>query len=91
MLEEKKVWKDFQAFKIGGGKALVIDYLGDYAKTAEAHLAMAEYMTGNKLRNIPPSIESYVTDPGTEPDTAKWLTKVIYFVEPMPDSTDVRE
>jgi hypothetical protein len=52
---------------------------------------MDEYMTSNKLRNVPPVIESYLTDPGAEPDTAKWLTKVIYYVEPMPDSTGVRK
>jgi effector-binding domain-containing protein len=90
VLEEKKLSKDLQVFKIGGSKALVIDYLGDYAKMKEAHMAMDDYMSGNHLRNVPPVIESYITDPATEPDTAKWLTRVIYFVEPMPDSTDMK-
>jgi effector-binding domain-containing protein len=91
MKESKKNAKDFQVFKIDGGKALVIDFLGDYSSIMEAHLAMDEYMTSNNLHNIPPVIESYVTDPETEPDTTKWLTKVIYFVEPMPDSTKVKK
>lgn len=89
--EEKKLPKEFQWFKIPANKALVIDYLGDYAKMKDAHLAMDDYMKSNNLRNIPPVIESYVTDPGAEPDTAKWLTKVIYFVEPAPDSTEVKD
>lgn len=88
--EEKKSGKEFQVYKLGGSKALVINYFGDYSQIGEAHLGMDEYMTGNRLRNVPPVIESYVTDPTTEPDTTKWLTRVIYFVEPMPDSTTLK-
>ena len=78
-------------FAIGGKKALVIEYFGDYAKTAEAHYAIDDYMAEKKLQSIPPAIEEYVTDPGEEPDTAKWLTKVIYFVEPKADSTATKK
>jgi hypothetical protein len=28
-----------------------------------------------------PVIEQYVTDPGQEPDSSKWLTRVFYPVE----------
>jgi len=73
------------------GKSLLIEYLGDYAKTGEAHLAMDEYMEEKKLQSIPPVIEEYVTDPVQEPDTAKWLTRIIYFVEPKRDSTLLNE
>lgn len=78
-----------QTFPIGG-KALVIEYFGPYDKMTEAHLAMDDYMAEKKLRSIPPAIEEYVTDPAAEPDTMKWLTKVIYFVEPKPDSTSIQ-
>lgn len=71
------------------GKAVVIDYLGDYAKTGEAHAAMDDYMLEKKLQLVPPAIEQYITDPVQEPDTAKWLTKIIYFVTPKVDSTAV--
>lgn len=80
-----------QVFAIGGKKALVIEYLGDYAKTAEAHYAIDDYMAEKKLQSIPPAIEEYVTGPGEEPDTAKWLTKIIYFVEPKVDSTATKK
>ena len=70
-----------------GGKALVIDYLGDYANTGEAHNAMDDFMAEHKLQYIPPVIEEYVTDPALEPDTTKWLTRVIYYVMPQVDST----
>jgi effector-binding domain-containing protein len=69
-------------FPVGGGKALVVKYLGAYDQTVKAHMALDAYVAAKGLQVIEPVIEEYVTDPGTEPDTAKWLTKVIYFVEP---------
>lgn len=69
-------------FPVGGKRALLIEYFGAYEKSGEAHYAMDDYMKEKGLQNIPPVIEEYVTDPGQEPDTAKWLTKIIYFVEP---------
>lgn len=72
-----------------GGNALVIEHLGDPSKTGEAHMAMDEYMALKKLQSIPPALEEYVTDPTQEPDTAKWLTRIIYFVKAKVDSTAV--
>jgi len=74
-----------------GGKALMVEYLGDFAKTVEAHYALDEYMTEKKLQSIPPIIEEYVTDPSLEPDTAKWLTRIIYFVTAKVDSTALKQ
>lgn len=68
-------------FPVAAGNALIIDYYGVYDSTGKAHYAMDAYMAEKKLRSIPPAIEEYVTDPGAEPDTSKWLTRVIYFVE----------
>ena len=81
---ETKAGAGFSVFPVGGHPALLIEYLGAYEKTGEAHMAMDEYMAAKGLQSIPPVVEEYVTDPGQEPDTAKWLTKVIYFVEPKP-------
>jgi effector-binding domain-containing protein len=89
--KQVKLGSGVQAFSLGGPKALVVEYFGPYEKTAEAHYAMDDYMAEKKLRSIPPVIEAYITDPAAEPDTAKWLTKVIYFVEPKPDSTSVEK
>ncbi len=74
-----------------GGKALVVDFLGDFALTAEAHAALEDYMADKKLQSIPPVLEEYVTDPNLEPDTAKWLTRVIYFVTAKVDSTAMEQ
>ena len=89
-LEVKKYTDDIESFPVGGGLALVINYYGPYAGTGEAHFAMDDYMLEKNLESIPPVIEEYVTDAVSEPDTAKWLTRVIYFVKPKVDSTAVQ-
>lgn len=86
--EPKKI-DSLQQFPVGGGRALVIEYFGPYEKTGEAHFALDDYIAEKKLKYVPPVIEEYVTDPASEPDTTKWLTKIIYFVTPAPDSLAV--
>jgi hypothetical protein len=85
----KKYADGLSVFALPGGRALVVDYFGPSAGSMEAHLAMDEYMAKKNLDMVPPVLEEYVTDPATEPDTAKWLTKVIYFVKPKVDSTSL--
>lgn len=85
VMEAKKI-DSLQQFPVGGGRALVVEYFGPYEKTGEAHFALDDYMAEKKLKYVPPVIEEYVTDPASEPDTAKWLTKIIYFVAPAPDT-----
>ncbi|OFX26469.1 MAG: hypothetical protein A2041_00585 [Bacteroidetes bacterium GWA2_31_9b] len=72
---------DFELITLGKNKALKIKFYGDYEKIGDAHMAMDAYMKDNNLKQLVPVIEIYVTDPMTEPDTSKWLTKLIYFVE----------
>jgi effector-binding domain-containing protein len=64
-----------------GGKALKVDYYGDYAGSEQAHVAIMEYIDQNGLTAKEPVIELYITDPGMEPDTSKWLTTIYYLVE----------
>ena len=63
------------------GKALLIDYYGPYQGVGDAHAAMENYLKVHNMTPKIPSLEEYVTDPGTEPDSTKWLTKVYYFYE----------
>ncbi len=35
----------------------------------------------NGLKHKAPVIEEYVTDPGKEPDSSKWLTRIYFFAE----------
>lgn len=60
------------------GKALLINYYGAYENIGSAHELMETYLVANELEYLGPAIEEYVTDPMTESDPNKWLTKVIY-------------
>lgn len=72
---------NIQSFKIPAGKAFVIDYYGPYDGIGAAHYAMDDYLKANGIKAGLPVVEEYVTDPGTEPDDSKWLTKIYYFPE----------
>lgn len=71
----------FAQIKVEAGKALHIDYFGDYEGVGEAHYAMDDYMKENGIEQAKLVVEEYVTDPGMEPDTSKWLTKLTYLLE----------
>ncbi len=75
--------KGISSFEVPAGKALVIDYYGSYEGIGGAHMAMDEYVKSKNLKQKLPVLEQYITDPETEPDTSKWLTKVIYLMEGM--------
>jgi effector-binding domain-containing protein len=70
-----------EVINLPAAKSLTIDYMGGYNGVGKAHDAMDAYMKENKLEQLTPVIEEYITDPGTEPDSNKWLTRVIYFVK----------
>ncbi len=75
---KSKTWKSWE---IKAGKAVSIDYYGNYDGTEAAHNALGKYVADNKLEMSGPVIEEYVTDPGKEKDTAKWLTRIYYPVK----------
>ncbi len=62
-------------------RAFCVDYYGAYDGSGPAHRAFDLYFKKNGLTAKMPVIEEYITDPGTEPDTSKWLTKIYYFAE----------
>ncbi|MBK8701693.1 MAG: SRPBCC domain-containing protein [Saprospiraceae bacterium] len=62
-----------------GQNAVVIDYYGDYAKTAPAHYAMEDYLNDHNYLRSAPVVEEYVTDPLKEKDMNKWLTRIYYY------------
>jgi effector-binding domain-containing protein/uncharacterized protein YndB with AHSA1/START domain len=61
-------------------KAVFVDYYGAYENMATAHNSIEKYFTTKKLKQKPPVLEMFITDPGQEKDTARWLTKIIYLV-----------
>lgn len=80
-VKEKVTLGEYAGIELPAGKALLIEYYGDYENLVAAHEAMDKYVEENGIKTGMPVIEEYVTDPGTEPDPAKWLTKVYYPVE----------
>lgn len=72
--------KGFENHIFPPAKVLHIEYYGDYEKSAAAHYSMDSYMK-NKGLSQTAVIEEYVTDPGTEKDTAKWLTNIFYILK----------
>jgi effector-binding domain-containing protein len=67
--------------ELSGGKALMVSQFGPYESTGDAHNAIDKYMKdNNKVCNGAPW-EVYITEPGNEPDTAKWETQIYYPIE----------
>jgi effector-binding domain-containing protein len=72
---------DIKTIKLAAATAYAVDYYGPYEKIIPAHLAINMYLEKNGLTFKPPVIEEYVTDPLTQPDNSKWLTRIYYFTE----------
>ena len=70
----------YTSLEVPAGKVLEIDYYGAYEGGGKAHYAMDEYMKANGVESSL-VMEEYVTDPSSEPDTSKWLTKIYYVVK----------
>ncbi len=67
--------------KMKPGNAVVAHYYGSYEKTGTAHDALNKWIVDNHKKINGSPWEVYVTDPGVEKDTAKWLTEIYYPVE----------
>lgn len=85
--DKKSAKYPYPVFSLPAGRTISVDFYGPYDSIGNAHRAIDLYLTEKKLKALPPSVESYLTNPAQEPDTLKWLTKVIYWVAPV-DSTD---
>ena len=72
---------ELETYSLPAGKAILINYYGSYNGLGEAHLAAEAYLKANGKSSVIPCWEEYVSDPGEEPDSAKWLTRVYYFLE----------
>ncbi|NML36105.1 hypothetical protein HHL17_02740 [Chitinophaga sp. G-6-1-13] len=79
--EGSKLGPGFEIIKLPSAKAAYVDYYGPYDKIANAHVAIQQFIEKKGKKVIPPTMEMYVTDPGKEKDSSKWLTKVIYFMQ----------
>ena len=66
---------------IPAGNAAKAIHMGSYSNLDRTHYAIDEWAQENGIEFIGPPWEVYITDPGTEPDTANWITEVYYPVE----------
>ena len=67
--------------EIKAGNAIVAHYYGAYNKMSDAWRGLKKYMADNKKIKTGAPWEQYMTDPGAEKDTAKWLTNIYFPVE----------
>lgn len=79
--DSKEKLKGMTWYETPASKAYTIDYYGSYEGTGKAHEAMDKKLKADGVEMNMNVIEEYVTDPSTEPDTSKWLTKVVYLVK----------
>lgn len=70
-----------KAGKRASGKAVCVSFFGDYSQTPLAHEKADEFIRNNGKTIVGAPWEEYVSDPGMEKDTAKWLTKVWYPIQ----------
>jgi len=61
--------------------AYVVKFYGLYSKTAPVYDAAKKYIESKGKKISGPSREVYITDPGIEKDTAKWLTEIVFPIE----------
>ncbi|MBN2610451.1 MAG: SRPBCC family protein [Bacteroidales bacterium] len=54
------------------------DYYGFYDNLGDAHGALQDWIIKMKLEPVGAPIEMYITDPSSEADTSKWLTRIYY-------------
>lgn len=64
-----------------GGTVVKAIHKGAYDKLEATHNELNRYIEYKGLEIAGAPWEVYVTDPGNEPDTAKWITEVIYPVK----------
>lgn len=79
-LKESLSLKGASSTTLPAGRAVQVDYYGDYTKIESAHNAVEDYLNDYGLLVNYPVVQEYVTDPMEEKDPSKWLTKVTYYI-----------
>lgn len=71
-----------QPITIPAGEAAVTWHVGHYDGIKDAHMAVHQWVADNNRRFGAPPYEVYWTDPGEEPDPAKWRTEIVVPLAP---------
>lgn len=66
-----------KAGKLPAGPAAVAWHVGPYHTLSETHARLAKWMDAEGWAAAGALWEEYVTDPGLEPDSSKWRTRVV--------------
>ncbi len=67
---------DIYGTELAGGSAITTDYYGPYDGLGAAHEALKAWAIDHGHQPESGGWEVYETDPGSEPDSNKWLTRV---------------
>jgi AraC family transcriptional regulator len=67
-----------QGVELPGGELAVGDHHGPYDTVVETAKGLREYIDAQGRTPSGPLWENYITDPGAEPDPARWHTEVCY-------------
>lgn len=70
-----------KASELPGGKAAVTWHFGPYNELPKTHKLLEDWMKAQKLEPNGGFWEVYWTDPGIEPDPAKWRTQIVWPVK----------
>lgn len=73
---------ELEAGELQGGPVATAVHVGPYDALPQTHAAIERWIAehGHRAKGAP--WEQYLTDPGEEPDPAKWRTQVVYPLEP---------
>ena len=63
------------------GKVLFVEYKGPYNKTYQAYMDLENYKKEKGYADAGGPWEVYITDPGAEPDTSKWIAEIYFPVK----------
>lgn len=77
--------KELPIHELPASKACTIELVGGYSRLGAAHEAMDAHLARSGMEQHEAVVEEYVVGPAQEPDSARWLTRLIYLVRPKAD------
>lgn len=72
---------EVSSYTVPEGRFIWLKYVGAYDKSAIAWESLDKYVEYNNLEMNGSPFEEYVTDPGMEADTNKWITNIYFPVK----------
>ena len=61
-----------------GGRYMKAVHMGSYDDSGPLYMAAEDYVVEQGWEMVGGPIEEYITDPGAEPDTTKWITNIYW-------------